>query len=419
MPILWTERDFPIMKRYLCACLLLTGLASSVFADPTLKDARIRLLKGNYGEAEEQYKELAKNPRNQPAAAIGLSRALQSQGDYDKALTVLDEAVKDYAKAADLQARRAELLYTRGRWEEAGKAAEAALAVKDDQFLAHWILTQIARDRGDQKKAGDGVIWFVRTYNKRDDIKDPEELLLIGQATAEYARWNTKRDPRLADQFKDILTDLYGDAIKNDKHFWPAEYQAGLLLLEKYNRPEAIDAFDKALTINAQSAETLAAKGTAALMRLEIKDAEQLAEKALGINKNLPEALRLRADVHLAVGDVTKARKELERARKINPRDERTLARLAACFHLEKKKAELETLEIEVARFDTKPATFYQELGERLEERKHYDDAEKYFKKAGELWPSLPGPSNNLGMLYMRMGQEKEAAPLLDQGVQG
>src|SRR5439155_13079137 len=110
--------------------------------------------------------------------------------------------------------------------------------------------------------------------------------------------WNN-----LSDQFEFILNEVYKDALKNDPNFWPAELQAGLLLLEKYNRGEALDALDKALTINPSCSEALAAKGVAALMRFEVKDAENFAERALKFNPNLPEALRLRADVHLATGN--------------------------------------------------------------------------------------------------------------------
>src|SRR5262249_15455556 len=159
-------------------------------------------------------------------------------------------------------------------------------------------------------------------------------------------------------------------ALKNDKSFWPAEHLAGLLLLEKYNRGEALDAFDKALKINPAAAEALVGKGQAALMRFEFKDAEDFAERALKANGNLPAARRLRADVHLATGDIAAAERELEAARKIGPRDERTLARIAACLLLQTKNPEAAAIVKEVEGFDTKPANFYYELGERLEERR-------------------------------------------------
>src|SRR5438034_285662 len=77
--------------------------------------------------------------------------------------------------------------------------------------------------------------WFVRTYTRRsdndDDIKDPDELLLVGLAGSEHARWNN-----LSDQFEFILNEVYKDALKNEPNFWPAELAAALLLLEKFNR---------------------------------------------------------------------------------------------------------------------------------------------------------------------------------------
>src|SRR5215218_7241862 len=90
----------------------------------TLKEARTRWLKGNYEEAQELYEELVKDPKLKSGASIGLSRTLESQGQYDKALDVLDKDAKD----ADVQARRAEVLHLRGRLDEAEKAADASVA---------------------------------------------------------------------------------------------------------------------------------------------------------------------------------------------------------------------------------------------------------------------------------------------------
>src|SRR5262249_13807605 len=151
------------------------------------------------------------------------------------------------------------------------------------------------------------------------------------------------------------------------------------------------------------------------LEKFEIRDAETLAERALKINKNLPEALRLRADVHLATGDAAAALKTLETARNVNPRDERTLGRVAACLLLQKKQADFDSLAQEVAKHDPKPGIFYFELAERLEERRRFDIAEAYLRKSMELRPWLPWPQTSLGMLMMRMGREKEGRALLQK----
>jgi tetratricopeptide (TPR) repeat protein len=404
------------MTKQLSAVLLvLCAFAPVLAAPPTLKEARQRWLKGNYAEAQEAYEALIKNAKTRAEAAVGLSRCHQSQGEYDKALTVVEAALKDLPKNTNLLARKAEVLYLRGRWAEAEKAADAAIDLKKDHFAARWVRAQVYRDRGELKKAEDECRWFVRTYTQRsdadDDIKDPEELLCVGLAGCEHARWNN-----LSDQFTFILNEVYKDALKEGPDFWPVELAAGLLLLEKYNRGEALDALDKALTINPNCAEALAAKGVEALMRFEVKDAEVLAERALKHNPKLPEALRLRADVHLAAGNAAGALQELKTALSVNPRDERTLARLAACYHLQKDEKGLKALVAEVQKHDSKPAVFYHELGERLEERRRFAEAEKCFEEAAKLRPKMPGPLNNLGLLYMRLGKEAEAEPLLDRG---
>src|SRR5437588_207970 len=90
------------------------------------------------------------------------------------------------------------------------------------------------RGNFDEAQADYECVWFVRAYNDQD-VQDPERLLLVGLATAEHARRHN-----LADQFGDVLNDVFGEAAKKDKAFWPAHYQSALLLLEKYNRGEAL-----------------------------------------------------------------------------------------------------------------------------------------------------------------------------------
>jgi tetratricopeptide (TPR) repeat protein len=403
------------MKYLLGTCFFVLVASPLVRAEgPTLKEARQRWLHGNYEEARSLYEEIAWDAKTRAAATVGLSRCLESKGEYDKALAVVETALGENGKDVDLHARHAGLLYGRGRWEDAEKAAAEALKRNPEHFLARWVRAEVYRDRGDQKKADAEVRWFVRVYTDRSnndmDIKDPDELLLVGLAGSENARWQ-----KLADQFDFIINDVYADALKFDKNLWQAHYQAGMLLLEKYNRADAVKSFDKALKINPHAAEALVGKGVLALQQLEYEDAERFAEQALKINVNLPEALRLRADVHLAGGNVAAALKELEQARKINPRDESTLGRVAACLRLQHRQAAEDAVVKEAQAHDPKPGVFWHEMAERFDERRHYDDAEAAYKKAAELRPMLPGPRAGLGMLYMRMGREPEARALLDK----
>ncbi len=210
------------MRRTLICLLALCFPAVALAAEPTLKEARTRWLAGNYDEARTAYEALSKAAKAPPAAFIGLSRCHESVGDHDKALEAVAEGLKSSPNDADLLARQAELLYSRGRWDEADKAADKALQAKAEHFLARWIKAQLYRDRAQIEKADEAFRWFVRTYTERSnadkDIKDPEELAIVGKAGVENANAHA-----LTDQFAFILNDMYSDALKEDPNAWYIE----------------------------------------------------------------------------------------------------------------------------------------------------------------------------------------------------
>src|SRR5262245_33105221 len=145
-----------------------------------LAAAKQRLQRGNHAEARAAFEELAKDPKTAPASAIGIATSWRAEGEYTKALTVLDDAIKAAADNPDLLAHRADLLFFLGKWDDALKDAEAALGKQEKHFLARWVRAQILRDRGDLATADTEVRWFVREYtaasNADKDITDPELL---------------------------------------------------------------------------------------------------------------------------------------------------------------------------------------------------------------------------------------------------
>lgn len=391
------------------ACALSRG-----FAEPDLTTAQTRWLRGNYAEAEAEFEKLVTGAKAEAAAFIGWSRALQSQGQAKKALEVLEQGLSRYPEHADLLARYAELLHLRGRWDEAERAAKKAIAGQPEQFLARWVMAQILRDRGQYAESIEACRWFVRTYTRRQqedrEIKNSEELAYVGRAATEYANAY-----RLTDQFQFILNELYKDAIQFDPNAWYIEWQAGELLLEKYNRAEAIEAFDKALQINPRAAEALIGKAAAAMQRFDLREAERLADQALRINPEFAAAHRIKADLFLLSGNFAEARSHIDTALEFNPRDERTLARLAAWHVVRRDSHGLQTVVEQVKQLNPRPGRFYYELAERVEDRRLFEPAEEFFKKSIEFTPQIPWPKNGLGLLYLRMGREDEARKLLDE----
>jgi tetratricopeptide (TPR) repeat protein len=399
------------MRRLLLA---LCVLAPSVLHAQTPAAARLALQKGNYAEAEEIYEDLVKEPKTAVLAAIGLSKAREAQGNYDGALAAVDIALKADAADADLLGRRAELLHFRGRWDEAKQAADAALKNSPNHLLARWVLGQILRDSGDWPKADEAFRWFVKHYTQRSDadmeITNPEELLIIGLAGLERARYH-----HIADQFEFVLEEMFAEASKNDKLFWQAQFETGRVYHEKHNKAAAAKAFDRALAINPRAADIFAARASTAFQQFEMKDADFLADQALGINPNLPEALRVKAAVHLFSNENDAALKVLDKARKVNPRDESTLAQVAAVFHAQKRQKEFEAVLAEVEAFNPKAWRFNVELGSHLDSRKLFFDSGKYFQRAIELEPKMPEGYESLGMLEMRLGKESDARKSLTE----
>ncbi|MFO0806306.1 MAG: tetratricopeptide repeat protein [Gemmataceae bacterium] len=403
---------YPIVALFLA---LASAAAIPKPADP-FAEARQRLQHGNYEEARAGFEALLKDAKHGPAAAAGLAQAWRAEGDNSKALGALEDGLKAFPDHPDLRAHRADLFHSLGQWDDASKDAEAVLAKNEKHFLARWVRARLLRDKGDMAAADKEVRWFVREYSEAENadkpIKDADTLLLIGQAGAENALWNNRPQ-----QFTFILNELYRDALKFDPDSWQAENLAGRLLLEKHNRADAVEAFDKALKINPKAAEALIGKGLLALDTLDLKDAENFAEQALKVNPKHPEALRLKAHVLLAGGDLGGAERLLGIAKIINPRDESTLGLLAACFHLQNKPDEVAKLQKEAESFDAKPAVFFHELAAALESRKQYAKAEECYRKAAELRPMLPAAKAGLGMLLMRTGQEGEARKTFEAAI--
>ncbi len=405
--------------------LVLAAAALSVAADrPKAKAppgplavARERLLHGNYAEAEAAFKPLLADPATRVPAAVGTAQARRETGDFDGALKTLADAIAVKADA-DLHAARADLLYDLGRFDDATAAADTALAASPDHVLARWTKGRVLRDTGDVLGADGAFRAVVRHYTARSnadkDITDPGELTVVALAGAENARRH-----RLSEQFKFVLNVVVADALKSDPDHWPAEVVAGGMLLEKFNHPDAVEAFEKALKINPKAADALAGKARAAMLQYDLKTADELAGRALRVNPKHPATLRIKADIDLASDDYAAAEKRLLAAKAVNPREPGTLARLCAVYTLQGRQPEADRVAAEAKAFDKLPGAFYADLADALEDRKRYALADGYYQEAAKLRPDLSAARTGLGMLKLRLGDEPAGRKILAEALAG
>lgn len=387
-------------------------------AEPAKRDeasnaARKLYLQGKYDEAREAYEALA---AKQPvAAAVGLAHCMTSVGESEDAVKFLVAAVAKHADSADLHSELARLAFERGDYAAAQTSVAAALKLAPDHLSARWVQAELLRTAGKLKEADSAYKWFVDYYNAHD-VKDADQLRLIGLAAAQFARWN-----RLADQFNFLVNDLYPEILELDPDYWPALYESGLLYLEKYNKADAGRDLKAALVINPKAPEVHAAIAALALQGYELDAARRELDLALEVNPKLIDALCYRGDSHLANFQAPDAIKVLEEARKLNPVREETLGRLAAAYAVadgikeDPKGTRYGKLIDEAVARNEHAGEFFHALGGGLDQCRKFPTAAKYFREAVERMPQLVAPRGELGMTYMRLGEEVEARKHLDE----
>jgi tetratricopeptide (TPR) repeat protein len=390
---------------------VLTALAIARAAEDPLANARKLLLGGKYAEAAEIYGPLAE--RQDPAAVLGLARVLSAEGKLDEAVNRLAAAAEGHA---ELQAELARLAFERGDTQQAQARADEAVRLDGDQLLARWILAELNRTAGRLKEAEEGYRWLIDFYNAHE-IKQAESLRWIGLGAARYARWN-----RLHDQFRFLVNDLYPDALKLEPAYWPARYEAGMLFLEKHNQADAARQLQAALELNPNAAEVHVALARLAVAEREIEKAEASLERALEINPRLLSGWLAKADLAWANFDAKETLRLLrEKALPLNPIDEETLGRMAACYLLLDGRSErgqssrFTWLADEVTARNKHAGDFFFTLAVQLAQRHQHAEASAFFLEAIKVMPQQVGPRSELGLLRMRSGEESAARKLLQQ----
>ena len=387
---------------------LIAGGRTSCADEPDIAAARSLLLKGRYAEAAERF--VAAD--SSPAAAIGLARARASVGKHDEALGVLKAAAGRFPESAAVQAELALAFLRSGEYEAAGQHKDAALALDKEHVKARFVEAELLKYSGQLKQAQDAYGWFVAHYNRAPRIDDPEDLVFIGRAVAEHARWT-----RSSNQFRRLVRDLYPAALRLEKDYWPARLEAALLYLEKYNERDAAGEISAGLAINPHSAELHAARAALALSSFDLATAKSSLDRALEINSRLLWALQLRADWFFSDVRPADAIEVLESARKLNPRAEGTLGRLyAARLSVEppgQPSAAAQAILDEATRQNPHCGEFFLAAGAAFDRMRHYPQAAVQYRQAAERMPQLLSARGQLGLVLMRLGEETEAAQLL------
>ncbi len=362
---------------------------------------------GKYAEAEEAYSRLADES---PEAAVGLARAQAASGHLEQANSTLSPWIGKSA-AADVEAAR--MAFQRGDWEKAQTLVRGILASDSEHVGALWLQAELDRVAGRRCEAAEVCERLVKLYNE-SKIDDAETLRWIGLAAARHAAWNSVND-----QFRFLTSAFYPDLLALEPDFWQGHYDAGRLLLGKYNQGDATKQFREALLINPQAAEAHVGLAELALMQRKVDEAEASVERALQINPNHTGALRLRADIAWLNSQFDAAQDLLEkRVLRANPRSEETLGRLMAARIVSegggwrKKDSASHAILDEVVARNPLADDFFLAAADWLETHHRKHEADELLSQALKASPAEPRLAAALGQIRMQMGREDEARDL-------
>ena len=146
-------------------------------------------------------------------------------------------------------ARRAELHFSRGQFARSGKARRSARQAERDNLLARLVLAEVYAETGRTEEANESYRWFIRYYNEPPSQRMRQACSSSPQGAIQYARWNHNTQI-----FHFVVNTLCPDALKNDPNAWESHLLSGGLLLEKFNREQAVPELEQALAINPRAA---------------------------------------------------------------------------------------------------------------------------------------------------------------------
>ncbi len=187
----------------------------------------------------------------------------------------------------------------------------------------------------------------------------------------------------------------------------------GELFLEKYNTPEAIEAFRAALKLDPRWTD--AHVGLAhALLDEDQTAALDEAKQALTINKSSLEGRLIFAQVALDERRLEDARNEINKAFDVNPNSLEALSLQAALAQLEGRKPDVDAAVAKALAINPKYGEIYRVAGSQVADHYRFEEAVGLVKKAIEIDPDNAKAQADLGMHLLRTGDEPGARVALE-----
>ncbi len=379
----------------------------------SLNEAHAARIAGRYEQAIRVYGVFLDDRASRVEATWGLARCYIETGRYEQAEATLLEAEDLGRASADWHRTLAEGLSAVGRHERALEHCRKAIETDAGDLQARQLLGELYEILGRRDEAIKTYRFFERLVTRRL----PADAAKLTATAKGFLRYSVlTRHDNLSNRTIHTLQELLQPAYTFlDRTYWPARLASADLLRSKFKNEQAAEDYKAALEINPNLAAAHVGLGRIALDDWEFEEAEKRIQLAKERNPNSVAALQLEAALRLAERRFELARDASESALTVNPHDVESLGlAAAAAFALDGSDA-AERFSEPAYRVTSKPAAFHRVLADTLAALWQLPESERHYRLAIEADPTDPHPRTELGLLYMRTGDEDKARRVLTE----
>jgi cellulose synthase operon protein C len=365
------------------------------------EDALSSFRAGRYAEAIELSRTLLRTEPGDRGTRTILVESLALIGHYDEALEA----------ATTLPVARGRVLMELGRAGEAEAEFTRAMQAGDpDRLTAELNLAILMFDRGEREEAMRRFDRFIDVYNETENLS-PADLAAIGTAV----RYLAIREPVL---FQDAVK-AYDEAIAADPNILEPRLLLGELFIDRYDSPQAHQAFQEVFAINPVHPRALLGMARAKEFDGEAAEAFDLASRSLEINYQFAPAHVLLARLKLDSENPAAAEEEVEKALAVNPNSPEALSMLATIRFLQGDERGFEEIRDRVLGINPMYGDLYVTVAEMAAQHRRYAEAARLARLAVETDPEAWAGHGTLGLNELRLGRVDDARASLERSFAG
>lgn len=338
--------------------------------------ARAQIMVGQLAQAEATLADPAGAPRD-PQVLLRRARLAWRRGQLEAAGALLDEGTRQHPDDLPLRGERLWLMTRRGQAKD-----PAAIALRESLYDAY--------DAGTAKSAAD--------------------LVAVAQAALSRGSGGAFHDANMVLQDAESLAPVeQGDWVADD-----VLLLRGAMFLVKYAEQDAAQTFGLVLSRDPWQPDALVGIARVHLHGLRFAEASRLAQEALQVDPQNPDAHAVLGRIALIEGRRDEARERgKDRALAVNANHTGGLAVLAGLAIAEDDAKAYASWRDQALALDPRGRDFFVDLGDILGFLHLYPEADRVLHEGAGLAPDDPYVQSALGLNLLRLGQEQEGRQAL------